>query len=221
MLYSSFIFTLNEKILARSEQYLTVWEKTSAPSSQTTFVEISFLIQCLTIWQFQRQQNYSALTNYFYSYFLKGFFSRMACNNVEKMINFILIENGNLGWTFCTFDWIVKFVVSRLEIFAFKFLRFLFWFLIVGSGKLQLLGEVDITVHHEHRSILMTVDVVSLTVKTQNGETGGAVQDGVAGAHCFRVIWLVLARLRSENFNFVHECNCFIIIFFAISFHKK
>ena len=50
----------------------------------------------------------------------------------------------------------------------------------LGEGVLELLRGVYPTVHYEHGPVLVLIDVVSLTVQTEEGEAGRAVQDGVA-----------------------------------------
>ena len=114
------------------------------------------------------------------------------------MINCVLVKNSDLRRTLGARDRVVE-LVALLLIGALAFEPLLSRLLVGALRKLELLGVVDVAVHDEHRSVLVAVDFVTLAVKTEDGETGRAVQDGVAGA---RGLWLVTGlfpRLSPEK----------------------
>ena len=126
--------------------------------------------------------------------------SRVTRHDVEKVINFVLVKNSDLRRTLGALDRVVELVTRRLiGVLAFEPLLLLSRLLVGALRKLELLGVVDVAVHDEHRSVLVAVDFVTLTVQTEDGETGWAVQDGVAGARGFWLVAGLFSRLSPEK----------------------
>ena len=127
-------------------------------------------------------------------------FSRVTCHDVEKVINFVLVKNSDLRRTLGALDRVVELVALLLiGVLAFEPLLLLSRLLVGALRKLELLGVVDVAVHDEHRSVLVAVDFVTLTVQAEDGETGRAVQDGVAGACGFWLVAGLFSRLSPEK----------------------
>ena len=118
-------------------------------------------------------------------------FLRMTCYDIEEMINFILVKDCKLCATLDTFHRIVKFFFACCNVLHLELLLLLF--LVTGLWEFQLFGVIDVTVHDEHCAILVTVKLVTLAVKTQDGKTSWTVQYGVTSAGRF---WLISLDLR-------------------------